>query len=145
MALSRIKSDRLLALHLQPRDIPRHRFTRHTFLRRAGRVPDFAMNKQARRPTPPNRVRHSAHCKFVSSCFAPPRGNAGPFDYRACAYPDTDFHRTHVAPSRAHSFPRRPVSMPVDISGRYFSSLLVRLFTRGVLVFDVPKAYYEGT
>ncbi len=29
------------------------------------------------------------------------------FSYRALAYPDTDFHCASVAPSRAHSFPRR--------------------------------------
>ena len=40
---------------LQPRGAPRHRFTRP--FQRAGRVSDFAMNEQARRHTPPNRVR----------------------------------------------------------------------------------------
>ena len=55
---------------LQPRSAPQHRFPRHC--QRAGRFPDFAMNEQARRHTPPNRVRHPADCQFASSC-SPPR------------------------------------------------------------------------
>ena len=55
---------------LQPRGVPRHRFTRQ--LQRTGRVSDFAMNEQARRHTPPNRVRHPADRQFASGC-SPPR------------------------------------------------------------------------
>ena len=58
------------AFRLQPRCVPRHRFTRHN--QRAGRISDFAMNEQARRHTPPNRVRYPADCQFTSSC-SPPR------------------------------------------------------------------------
>ena len=38
---------------------------------RAGRVSDFAMSEQARRYTPPNRVRFTADRQFVSSCSPP--------------------------------------------------------------------------
>ena len=55
---------------LQPRDAPRHRFTRQ--YQRAGRVSDFAMNEQARRYIPPNQVRYPADRQFASSC-SPPR------------------------------------------------------------------------
>ena len=55
---------------LQPRGVLRHRFTRQ--LQRTGRVSDFAMNEQARRHTPPNRVRHPADRQFASGC-SPPR------------------------------------------------------------------------
>ena len=44
----------------------------HATNQRTGQVPDFAMNEQARRVTPPNRVRHPAHRQFASSC-SPPR------------------------------------------------------------------------
>jgi len=44
----------------------------YTPFQRTGRVSDFAMNEQARRVTPPNRVRHPAHRQFASSC-SPPR------------------------------------------------------------------------
>ena len=54
---------------LQPRCVPRHRFTRHN--QRAGRVSDFAMNEQARRYTPPNRVRYPADRQFASGCSPP--------------------------------------------------------------------------
>ena len=43
----------------------------------------------------------------------PPRGDAVAFGYGALAYPDTDFHRAVVAPSRAHSFPRKRESSVV--------------------------------
>ena len=55
---------------LQPRGAPQHRFDRH--FQRAERFPDFAMNEQARRHTPPNRVRYPADCQFASGC-SPPR------------------------------------------------------------------------
>ena len=37
----------------------------------------------------------------------PPRSDAVTFGYRVLAYPGTDFHRAGVAPSRAHSSPRK--------------------------------------
>ena len=55
---------------LQPRGAPQHRFDRHS--QRAEQFPDFAMNEQARRHTPPNRVRYPADCQFASGC-SPPR------------------------------------------------------------------------
>jgi hypothetical protein len=54
---------------LQPRCAPRYRFTRP--YQRTGRVPDFAMNEQARRYTPPNRVRYPADHQFASGCSPP--------------------------------------------------------------------------
>ena len=44
----------------------------HATNQRTGRVSDFALDEQARRHTPPNRVRHPADCQFASSC-SPPR------------------------------------------------------------------------
>ena len=44
----------------------------HATNQRTGRVSDFALEEQARRHTPPNRVRHPADCQFASSC-SPPR------------------------------------------------------------------------
>jgi len=55
---------------LQPRDALRDRFTRQ--FQRTGRVSDFAMNEQARRHTPPNRVRQPTDRQFASGC-SPPR------------------------------------------------------------------------
>jgi len=54
---------------LQPRGAPQHRFDRH--FQRAEQFPDFAMNEQARRHTPPNRVRYPADCQFASGCSPP--------------------------------------------------------------------------
>ncbi len=44
----------------------------HATNQRTGRVSDFALREEARRHTPPNRVRHPADCQFASSC-SPPR------------------------------------------------------------------------
>ena len=44
----------------------------YTPTQRTGRVSDFALNEQARRHTPPNRVRHPADRQFASGC-SPPR------------------------------------------------------------------------
>ena len=70
------------------------------------RVSDFAMNEQARRNSPPNRVRYPTDQQFVSGC-SPPRFTATqlPSTTEFVASSDTDFHRADVAPSRAHSFP----------------------------------------
>ena len=67
------------------------------------RVSDFAMNEQARRSSPPNRVRHPTDRPFASGC-SPPRLAATqlPSATEFVAYSDTDFHRADVAPSRAH-------------------------------------------
>ena len=55
---------------LQPRDLPRHRFSRSP--QRTGRFSDFAFCVPARRHTPPNRVRPPADRQLASSC-SPPR------------------------------------------------------------------------
>ena len=73
---------------------------------RVQRVSDFAMNEQARRSSPPNRVRSPTDRQFASGCsprcFGPTQL---PSTTEFVAYSDTDFHRADVAPSRAHSFP----------------------------------------
>jgi hypothetical protein len=43
----------------------------YLLFQRAGRVSDFAMSEQARRHTPPNRVRHPADHQFASGCSPP--------------------------------------------------------------------------
>ncbi len=73
---------------------------------RAQRFSDFTMNEQARRKSPPNRVRYPADRQVASGCS--PRRLAAtqlPLATEFVAYSDTDFHRVDVAPSRAHSFP----------------------------------------
>ena len=66
----RFSRDTFPTFRLQPRDAPRHRFPRQ--FQRAGRVSDFALNEQARRYIPPNRVRFTTDRQFASSC-SPPR------------------------------------------------------------------------
>jgi hypothetical protein len=61
------------------------------------------MNEQARRSSPPNRVRLPTDRQFASGCSPRRLGaNAVTFGYGVVAYSDTDFHRADVAPSRAH-------------------------------------------
>ena len=61
------------------------------------------MESQARRSSPPNRVRYPTDQQFASGC-SPPRLTATqlPSTTEFVAYSDTDFHRADVAPSRAH-------------------------------------------
>ena len=68
-------------------------------------LPDFAMNEQARRSTPPKQVRYPTDRQFASGC-SPPRltTDAVTFSYGDVAHSGTDFHRADIAPSRAHSF-----------------------------------------
>ena len=94
-----------LSFRLQPRGLPGHRFPPR---QRDQRVSDFAMNEQARRSSPPNRVRYPTDRQFASGCSPPRLGaDAVTFGYGVVAYSDTDFHRADVAPSRAHSLPRK--------------------------------------
>ena len=66
------------------------------------------MNEQARRSSPPNRVRSPTDRQFASGCSPPCLGaNAVTFGYGVVAYSGTDFHRANVAPLQAHSFPRK--------------------------------------
>ena len=74
--------------------------------------PGFATNEQARRYTPPNRVRPPTGCPFASSCF-PPRLMATQLPsatYVVTPY-GTDLHRADKASSRTHSFPRKRESI----------------------------------
>ena len=105
----RCRSPRLLhhtfpSFRLQPRGLPEHRLPPR---QRVQRVSDFATYEQARRSSPPNRVRSPTDQQFVSGC-SPPRLAATqlPSTSEFVAYSVTDFHRDDMAPSRAHSFPR---------------------------------------
>jgi hypothetical protein len=97
-----------LSFRLQPRRLPGHRLPPR---QRVQRVSDFAMNEQARRSSPPNRVRHPTDRQFTSGC-SPPRlvTTQLPSASEFVAFSDTDFHRADVAPSWAHSYRRKPVS-----------------------------------
>jgi hypothetical protein len=99
----RLPRHTFLSFRLQPRRLPGHRFPPR---QRDQRVSDFAMNEQARRSSPPNRVRYPTDRHFALGC-SPPRLAATqlPSTTEFVAYSDTDFHRADVAPSRAHSFP----------------------------------------
>ena len=89
-----------LSFRLQPPRLPEHRLPPR---QRVQRVSDFAMNEQARRSSPPNRVRHPTDRQFASGCSPRRLGaNAVTFGYGVVAYSDTDFHRANVTPSRAH-------------------------------------------
>ena len=81
---------------------PRYRFTRH--------IPAYRASFGLRRVN----AGSSSHTAESSSLYCgppvrlrllstPPRGDAVTFDYRALAYPDTDFHHADIAPSRAHA------------------------------------------
>jgi hypothetical protein len=101
----RLPRHTFLSFRLQPRELPGHRFTPR---QRDQRFSDFAMNEQARRSSPPNRVRYPTDQQFTLGCSPPRLGaDAVTFGYGVVAYSDTDFHRADVAPSRAHSFPRK--------------------------------------
>ena len=89
-----------LSFRLQPRELPDHRLPPR---QRDPRVSDFALVSQARRSSPPNRVRFTTDQLFASGC-SPPRLTATqlPSASESVASSDTDFHRADVAPSRAH-------------------------------------------
>ena len=64
--------------------------------------PGFALDEQARRYTPPNRVRHPAGYPFASGCFPPRLGATRPFhpssDAVAFGYICGDFTRYGLTP-----------------------------------------------
>ena len=99
----RLPRHTFLSFRLQPRGLPGHRLPPR---QRDQRVSDFAMSEQARRSSPPNRVRHPTDRQFASGCSPPrrtmTRDDAVTFGYGAVAHSDTDFHRAGLAPSRAH-------------------------------------------
>ena len=68
--------------------------------------PGFATNEQARRNTPPNRVRHPTGCSFASGC-SPPRLAATQLPSASCDVTShgMDFHHADNADSRTHSWP----------------------------------------
>jgi hypothetical protein len=72
-------------------------------------LPGFAVNEQARRYTPPKRVRFTTDRRFVSSC-SPPRLTATQLlsTSGSMAHPGADSHRADTRPSWAHSPRRRP-------------------------------------
>ncbi len=77
--------------------------------RPAGRTdPGFAMSEQARRTTPPKRVRHPAGCSFASSC-SPPRLATTQLLSATCVTTShrLDFHLPDKTTSRTHSLRRR--------------------------------------
>ena len=78
---------------------------------RVQRVSDFAMYEQARRSSPPNRVRYPTDRSFASGC-SPPRFAATqlPSAMEFVASSNMDFHHANVAPSWAHSYPCKRVS-----------------------------------
>ena len=66
----RLPRHTFLSFRPQPRGLPEHRFVHHP--QRVQRLSDFAMNEQARRSAPPNRVRSPTDRQFTSGC-SPPR------------------------------------------------------------------------
>ena len=69
-------------------------------------VPGFATHEQARRHTPPNRVRHPTGCPFASGC-SPPRLAATQLPSATCAVTShgMDSHHADKSDSRTHSWP----------------------------------------
>ena len=89
---------------------------------RAQLLPDFTMNEQARRSSPPNRVRSPTDRQFASGCSPPClEANAVTFGYGVVAYSGTDFHRANVAPLQAHSLPQKRESRNANNSGFPFA------------------------
>jgi len=80
----------------------------------------FAMHEQARRATPPNRVRHPAGCSFASSC-SPPRLAATQLPSASCVVTshDVDSHHADRTTSRTHSCPAN-AGHPVNGARRSF-------------------------
>ena len=64
----RLPRHTFLSFRLQPRGLPEHRLPPR---QRVQRVSDFAMNEQARRSSPPNRVRSPTDRQFASGCSPP--------------------------------------------------------------------------
>ena len=66
-------------------------------------TPGFASMRQARRTTPPKRVRHPAGCSFASDC-SPPRLTASQLSSATQAVTSCglDFHQPDNATSRTH-------------------------------------------
>ena len=80
---------------------PRYRFTRHIPAYRAS----FGLRHENAGSSSHTAESSSLYCGppvRIQLLSTPPRGDAVTFSYRALAYPDTDFHRANVAPSRAH-------------------------------------------
>ena len=72
------------------------------------REPGFATNEQARRVTPPNRVRSPAGYPFASGC-SPPHLTMAQLPSASCVVTphDADFHHADRATSQTHSSPAK--------------------------------------
>src|SRR6266516_243228 len=99
-----------LSFRLQPRGLPGHRLPPR---QRDQRFSDFAMYEQARRSSPPNRVRYPTDRSTIRFRLLPTllRSNAVTFGYGVVAFSGMDFHHAIVAPSWAHSYSRKRVSI----------------------------------
>src|SRR5215813_14587739 len=76
------------------------------------------MHEQARRSSPAESSSSSygptVRLRLLST---PPHGDAVTFGYGVVASSDTEFHRANVAPSRAHSYPRKRYPEVFEIPG----------------------------
>jgi hypothetical protein len=140
----RLPHHTFLSFRLQPRGLPDHRLPPR---QRDQRVSDFAMNEQARRSSPPNRVRSPTDQQFASGC-SPPRFAATqlPSATEFVAYSGTDFHRADLAPSRAHSFRLPPVSLQPRQTRTWLWVSPSRFLDRALQVFELlSRCSFAGT
>ena len=88
----------------QPRGGPKRRFRSRLNAPGGSYDPGFAMDEQARRATPPKRVRHPAGCSFASGC-SPPRLATTQLPSATCVTTShrSDFHLPDKTTSRTHS------------------------------------------
>ena len=87
------------------------------------------MNEQARRHTPPNRVRYPADCQFasVNACInlsTPLRDDAVTFSFGVMACPGTDLHHAVFTPARAHSFRLEAGEVDLEKIGAFVQSMI---------------------
>jgi hypothetical protein len=90
--------------NIPPPTTPCARTSLYQSLQRIRLILGFAMNEQARRHMPPNRVRQPTGCSFASGC-SPPRLAATqlPSTTQGVTPYGMDFHHTNKASSRTHS------------------------------------------
>ena len=106
----------------QPRNAARWSRAHHLVPPAGPLSPGFAIHEQARRCTPPNRVRSPTGCRFASGC-SPPRLAATQLPSATCAVTShgTDSHYADITNSRTHLFrgvlqartrnPARPIGL----------------------------------
>ena len=110
--------------HPHPRCAPGCHVPITSCIRSSLSVPGFTLHLQARRYTPPNRVRHPAGYPFASGCF-PPRLAATQLPLATCAVIShgTNSHHADRSNSRTHrrsrSEPRRATARtgPIILRG----------------------------